>query len=77
MLNLPSNVTFKSFIEFCKAYGLDQHSKDIKVNDHTLDLEAVKIGWHILKIIVVKEETQEFLKRKFELTIIKEKTKLE
>jgi len=43
MLNLLSNVTFKSFIEICKAYKLDQDSKDIKVEDHSLDLKVVKI----------------------------------
>jgi hypothetical protein len=77
MLNLPSNVTLKSFIEICKAYGLDQDSKYIKVKDHTLNLEAVKIELHILEIIEVKEETQELLKHKFELIIMKEKTKIE
>jgi hypothetical protein len=77
MLNLPSNVTFKSFIEICKAYGLDQDSKDIKVKDHTLDLKVVKIKQHISNIITIKEETQELLKHKFDLTIIKEETKQE
>ncbi len=47
MLNLLSNVTFKSFIEIWKVYELDQDSKDIKVEDHTLDLKVVKIEWHI------------------------------
>jgi hypothetical protein len=37
MSNLPSNVTFKSFIKNCKIYGLDQDSKDIKAEDHTID----------------------------------------
>jgi len=76
MSNLPNNVTFKSFIKICKAYGLDQDSKNIKVQDHTLDLEVVRIEQHILEVIIVKEETQEFLKHKSNLTIIKEETQL-
>jgi hypothetical protein len=72
MLNVPSNVTLKSFIKICKAYELNQNSKDIKVEDHTLDLEAIKIERHILDIIAIKEETQELLKHKFKLTIMKE-----
>ncbi len=43
MSNLLSNVNFKSFVEICKIYGLDQDSKDIKVEDHTLDLEVVRL----------------------------------
>ncbi len=70
MSNLPNNVTFKSFIKICKAYGLDQDSKNIKVHDHTLDLEVVKIEQHILKVTIVKEETQKPLKHKSNHTII-------
>jgi hypothetical protein len=71
MSNLPSNVTFKSFREIHKAYGPNQHSKDIKVNDHTLDLKVIMLKQHILEITLIKEETQELPKHKFDLTIIK------
>ncbi len=74
--NLPNNVTFKSFIQICKTYGLNQDSKNIKVKDHTLDLEVVKIEQHILKVTTVKEKTQKLLKHKSDLTIIKEETQL-
>jgi len=77
MLNLPNNVSFKSFIKIYKAYGLNQDSKDIKIKDHTLDLKVVRIEQHILEVAIVKEETQELLKHKFDLTIIKEETQLE
>jgi len=60
MSNLPSNVIFKSFIEICKAYGLNQDSKDIKVEDHTLDLELVKIEHHISKVTTVKKKKKNF-----------------
>ncbi len=63
MSNLPSNVTFKSFMEIHKAYGPNQHSKDFKV---------VRLEQHISKVTLVKEETQKLPKRKFNLTIIKE-----
>jgi hypothetical protein len=43
MSNLPSNVNLKSFVEICKVYGLNQDSKDIKIEDHTLDLEIVRL----------------------------------
>jgi hypothetical protein len=56
-----------SFMEIYKAYGLSQDSKDIRIEDHTLDLEV---------ITTVKEETQEVPKHKFNLTIIKEETHL-
>jgi len=77
MSNLPSNVIFKSFIEICKAYGLNQDSKDIKVEDHTLDLELVKIEQHISKVTTIKEKTKELPKHKSNLTIIKKETQLE
>jgi hypothetical protein len=76
MSNLPSNMTLKSFIEIYKAYELSQDSKDIKVKDHTLDLEVVRLDHHILEVTVVKEETQELPKHKSNLTIIKEETQL-
>ncbi len=47
MSNLPSNATLKSFIKIYKIHGLDQDSKDIKVEDHTLDLEVVRLKQHI------------------------------
>jgi hypothetical protein len=67
MSNLPSNVTFKSFIKICKTYGLDQDSKDIKVKDHTLNLKVVRLEQHISKVTIVKEETQKLLEHKFDL----------
>jgi hypothetical protein len=67
MSNLPSNVTFKSFIEICKAYGLDQDSKDIKVKDHTLNLKVVRLEQHISKVTIIKEETQKLLEHKSDL----------
>jgi hypothetical protein len=76
MLNLSNNVTFKSFIEIWKAYGLDQDSKNIKIKDHALDLEVVKIEQHISKVTTVKEETQKLLKHKSDFTIIKKETQL-
>jgi hypothetical protein len=54
MSNLPNSVTLKSFIKICKAYGLDQDSKDIKIEDPTLDLEVVRLKHHILDVIIVK-----------------------
>jgi hypothetical protein len=74
MSNLPSSMTFQSFIEIYKAYRLSQDSKDIKVEDHTLDIEIVKLDHHILEVIVVKEETQEVPKPKSNFIIIKEET---
>jgi len=56
MSNLPGNVILKSFIEIYKAYGLNQDSKDIKVEDHTLDLKAIRIKQHILEVTTIKEE---------------------
>jgi len=56
MSNLPGNVTLKLFIEIYKAYGLNQDSKDIKVEDHTLDLKAIRIKQHISKVTTIKEE---------------------
>jgi hypothetical protein len=76
MSNLPNNVTFKSFIEIYKAYGLNQGSKDIKVEDHTLDLKVVRIKQHLSEVIIIKDKTQELLEHKFDLTIIKEETQL-
>jgi hypothetical protein len=67
MSNLPSNMTFKSFIEICKAYGLDQDSKDIKVVDHTFNLKVIKLEQHISEVTRVKEETQELPKHKYDL----------
>ncbi len=58
MSNLLSNVTFKSFIEIYKAYGLNQDSKDIKIKDHTLNLKIFRLEQHISKVTIVKEETQ-------------------
>jgi hypothetical protein len=69
MSNLPSNATFKLFIEIHKAYGPNQHSKDIKVKEHTLDLKVIMLKQHILEVTLVKEETQELPKHKFDLTI--------
>jgi hypothetical protein len=66
-------VTFKSFIEICKAYGLDHDSKDIKVEDHTLNFKVVRLEQHISKVTIVKEETQELPKQN---SIYKEKTQL-
>jgi hypothetical protein len=57
MSNLPSSMTLKSFIKIYKAYKLSQESKDIKVKDHTLDLEIIKLNHHILEVITTKEET--------------------
>jgi hypothetical protein len=51
-------MTFKSFIKTHKAYGLSQDSKDIRVEDHTLYLEVVRLDHHILEVTIVKEETQ-------------------
>jgi hypothetical protein len=51
-------VTFKSFIKNCKVYGLDQDSKDIKIEDPTLDLEVVRLKHHILVVTVIKENTK-------------------
>jgi hypothetical protein len=59
-------------MEIHKAYGPNQHSKDIKVKDHTLDFKVVRLEQHISKVTLVKEETQKLPKRKFNLTIIKE-----
>ncbi len=56
-------MTFKSFIEICKAYGLDHDSKDIKVEDHTLNFKIVRLKQHISKVTIVKEETQELPKQ--------------
>jgi len=69
-------MTFQSFIEIYKAYRLSQDSKDIRVEDHTLDIEIVKLDHHILEVIVVKEETQEVPKHKSNFIIIKEETQL-
>ncbi len=76
MSNLSSSMTLNSFIEIYKAYGLSQDSKDIKVKDHTLDFEVVRLDHHILEVIVIKEETQRFPKHKSNLTIIIKKTQL-
>jgi hypothetical protein len=76
MSNLPSSMTFKLFIDFYKEYELSQDSNNIKVKDHTLDLEIVRLDHHILEVIAAKEETQELLKHKSNLTIIKEETQL-
>jgi len=65
-----------SFMEIYKAYGLSQDSKDIIIEDHTLDLEVIKLDHHILEVTAVKEETQKVPKHKFNLTIIKEETQL-
>jgi lipid II:glycine glycyltransferase (peptidoglycan interpeptide bridge formation enzyme) len=70
-------VIFKSFIEICKAYSLNQDSKDIKIEDHTLDLEVIRIEQHISKVTTVKKKAQELPEYKSDLTIIKEETQLE
>jgi hypothetical protein len=67
MSNLPNNVTLKSFIEICKAYGLDQDSKNIKAEDHTLNLKVVRLKQHISKVAIVKEEMQKLPKHKSDL----------
>jgi hypothetical protein len=64
MSNLPRNATLKSFIKICKIHGLDQDSKDIKIEDHTLDLEVVRLKQHIWKVTKVKEETQKLPEHK-------------
>jgi hypothetical protein len=69
-------MTFKSFIEIHKAYGPNQHSKDIKVEDHTLNLKVVRLEQHISEITSIREETQELPKHQSNLTIIKEETQL-
>jgi hypothetical protein len=69
-------MTFKLFIEIHKAYWPNQHSKNIKVEDHTLNLKVIKLKQHISKITSIKEETQELPKHKSNLTIIKEDTQL-
>ncbi len=76
MSNISSYVSSKSFIEIHKAYGPNQHLKDIKVKDHTLDLKVVKLEQHISKVTSIKEETQELPKHKSDLTIITENTQL-
>jgi hypothetical protein len=76
MSNLPSNVTFKSLIEIHKSYRPNQHSKEIKVKDHTLYLKVVMLKQHILEVTSIKEEKQKLAKHKSDLTIIKEETKL-
>jgi hypothetical protein len=52
------------------------NENDIKVEDHTLDLEIVKLDHYILEVIVVKEETQEVPKHKSNFIIVKEETQL-
>jgi hypothetical protein len=76
MSNISSYVSSKSFIEIHKAYGPNQHLKDIKVKDHTLDLKVVKLEQHISKVTSIKEETQELPKHECDLTIITEDTQL-
>ncbi len=76
MSNISSYVSSKSFTKIHKAYGPNQHSKDIKVKDHTLDLKIVKLEQHISKVTSIKEETQELPKHKSNLTIITENTQL-
>jgi len=69
-------MTFRSFIEIYKAYMLSQDSKDIRIEDHSLDLEIIKLVHHILDVIVVKEETQEVPKHISNFIIVKEETQL-
>jgi hypothetical protein len=76
MSNLPNSMTFRSFIEIYKAYMLSQDSKDIRIEDHSLDLEIIKLVHHILEVIVVKEETQEVPKHISNFIIVKEETQL-
>jgi hypothetical protein len=54
MSNLLNSVTLKSFIKICKVYELDQDSKDIQIEDPTLDLEVVRLEHHILEVTLVK-----------------------
>ncbi len=45
MLKLPSSVSFKSFLAFLKAYGLDQQTPKGKIGleDHKLEFKIIKV----------------------------------